>query len=314
MPTFALRLPARAPFRLDLTVWALRRRPHNEIDRFDGRVWRRVLIVGGHPVAIAVAQSRGGARPAIEAALSGPDDRATRDAVAATLARVLRLDLDLAPFYRIARSDRVLAPMVERLRGMRPPRFPSVFEAFGNAVACQQVSLTAGLHVLNRVAGSYGRAGRIDGEAMKSFPDPRLIARARDDDLRALGLSYPKARYLIGLARIALDRRDPGFGSLEALDDAAVAERLRALRGVGRWTAEYVMLRGLGRLNVFPADDVGGTNKLFEWLGVRRKPDYEGVRRLLARWHPYEGLIYLHLLVDALAGRGLFANAANASS
>jgi DNA-3-methyladenine glycosylase II len=314
MATFTLRLAARPPFRLDLTVWALRRRPHNEIDRFDGRVWRRVLIVDRRPVAIAVTQTRAGARPAIEAAVAAPDDRATRTVVAAALARMLRLDLDLAPFYRMARGDRMLAPMAARLSGMRPPRFPSVFEAFGNAVACQQVSLTAGLHVLNRVAAAYGRSCKVDGAAMNSFPDPRLIAPARDGDLRALGLSYPKARYLIGLAQISLDRSDPDFASLEALDDAAAAQRLLALRGVGRWTAEYVMLRGLGRLNVFPADDVGGTNKLCEWLGVRRKLDYEGVRGLLQRWHPYQGLIYLHLLVDALAGRGLVASVPHSDS
>jgi DNA-3-methyladenine glycosylase II len=307
MMKFTLRRAARAPFRLDLTVWALRRRPHNEIDRFDGRVWQRVLLVRGRPVAIAVEQSVGGPRPAIEVAARGTDDRATSDAIAAALEDVLRLDLDLAPFYRMARADRVLAPMVERLRGMRPPRFPTTFEAFANAVACQQVSLTAGLHVLNRVAGAYGRAAGIDGVALKSFADPRLIARASDDDLRALGLSYPKARYLIGLAQSALDRGDPDFGSLAALDDAAASERLRSLRGVGRWTAEYVMLRGLGRLNVFPADDVGGTNRLIEWLGVRGKPDYDGVRRLLARWHPYEGLIYIQLLVDALVSQGVTA-------
>ncbi len=303
MPTFTLRLAARAPFRLDLTVWALRRRPHNEIDRFDGRVWRRVLVVCGRGVAIAVVQARGGARPAIEVEARGADDRATRDAVAAAVTRVLRLDLDLAPFYRIARADRVLAPMAGRLRGMRPPRFPSVFEAFANAVACQQVSLTAGLHVLNRVSSAYGRAARNGRTTMKSFADPRRIARARDDDLRALGLSYPKARYLLGLAQLALDRRDPDFRSLDALDDSAAADRLRALHGVGRWTAEYVMLRGLGRINVFPADDVGGINHLLEWLKVRRRPDYDGVKRLLERWHPYEGLIYIHLLVDALVGK-----------
>jgi DNA-3-methyladenine glycosylase II len=314
MATFTLRLAARPPFRLDLTAWALRRRPHNEIDRFDGRIWRRVLIVRGRPVAIAVEQVSHGARPAIEVTARGADDHTTRDAVADTLTRTLRLDLDLAPFYRIARADRTLAPLVERLRGMRPPRFPSVFEAFSNAVACQQVSLTAGMYVLNRVAGVYGRAGRIDGEAMKSAPDPRLVARAREDDLRALGLSYPKARYLIGLAETAINRGDPDFGSLAALDDAAALEKLRSLHGVGRWTAEYVMLRGLGRLNVFPADDVGGTNTLFKWLGVRRKPDYDGVRRLLARWHPYEGLIYIHLLVDALANRGLIGEVASTNS
>ena len=305
MPSFSIRLRARAPFRLDLTVWALRRRAHNQIDRFDAAVWRRVLVVGGKPVAIAVQQTRTGTRPEIESVARGPRDRATRDAVAAVVSRMLALDLDLAPFYRIANPDTVLRPMAERLRGMKPPRFPSVFEALANAVACQLVSLSAGLHVINRIAAVCGRAASGDPSAIRSFAEPRLIARASEDELRALGLSRPKARYLIGLARIALDRRDPDFASLAALDDAGAIEYLRSLHGVGRWTAEYVLLRSLGRLNVFPADDVGATKFLFRWLGMSGKPDYERVRRLLSRWHPYQGLIYVHLVVNGLAERGL---------
>jgi len=78
-------------------------------------------------------------------------------------------------------------------------------------------------------------------------------------------------------------------------------ERLTELRGVGRWTAEYVLLRGLGRVHIFPGDDVGVRNKLQGWLGLQKPLDYESVQRTLARWHPYEGLIYFHLLLHSLA-------------
>jgi DNA-3-methyladenine glycosylase II len=72
------------------------------------------------------------------------------------------------------------------------------------------------------------------------------------------------------------------------------------LRGVGRWTAEYALLRGLGRLHVFPGDDVGARNNLQRWLGFLEPLDYEGVRRTLARWAPFQGLVYLHLLLNSL--------------
>jgi DNA-3-methyladenine glycosylase II len=71
--------------------------------------------------------------------------------------------------------------------------------------------------------------------------------------------------------------------SFTALDADAVLERLYALQGVGRWSAEYVLLRGLERLHVFPGD-VGAQNKIQEYLGLRKLPDYEAVRRRLARW------------------------------
>jgi DNA-3-methyladenine glycosylase II len=73
---------------------------------------------------------------------------------------------------------------------------------------------------------------------------------------------------------------------------------------VGRWTAEYVLLRGLGRVRVFPGDDVGARNNLRRWLRLRRTLDYEGVRRVLARWSGHAGLVYFHLLLDRLADAG----------
>ncbi len=299
MSKFALTLAARAPFRLDLTVGALRRRAHNRVDLLEDGVWRRVLVLGGEPVAIEARQTAAGARPRIEVvAHASSRARPVREAVAGAVTRMLGLDRDLEPFYRMARRDRALAAMAERGRGMKPPRFASIFETFANAVACQLVSLSAGLHVLNRVSEAYGLAAQTDGGTpMHSFADPSRVVRGSEDRMRELGLSRSKGRYLIDLARAARDARDPDFASLGALDDAGAAARMCAMRGVGRWTAEYVLLRGFGRLNVFPGDDVGGQNHLRAWLGIDTKLDHAAVRKLLQRWHPYEGLIYLHLVL-----------------
>ena len=98
-------------------------------------------------------------------------------------------------------------------------------------------------------------------------------------------------------------RPESSTGTAQPLASDAIA-RLSEIRGVGRWTAEYVMLRGFGRINIFPGDDVGARNKLFEWLGVADAPTYDGVGKMLERWRPYGGLIYLHLIVNAVADGG----------
>lgn len=69
------------------------------------------------------------------------------------------------------------------------------------------------------------------------------------------------------------------------------------LHGIERWSAEHVMLRGLGRLNVFPTDDVAGQKNLHRWLELRKIPTYERASKLLSHWHPYEGLLYFHFLL-----------------
>jgi DNA-3-methyladenine glycosylase II len=304
-------LQPRTPFRLDLTVWALRRRAHNVVDRFEDGVWRRVLILDDSSVAIAAAQTRFGSSPEIEVRISGPRVRSVKEEVAKIVTRMLGLDRDLSGFYRIARRDKRLLELADRLRGMKPVRYATVFEAFANAVACQLVSLSAGMHVLNRLSDAFGILTKLEGVApMRSFPTAATIARSTPDAMRALGLSRQKGEYLIGVAQLALDQNDRDFASIASLaNDDALAQLLK-IRGVGRWTAEYVMLRGFGRIDIFPGDDVGGRNKLFEWFGTDGEPTYARVGEMLKRWHPYAGLIYLHLVVNAAIGGGNLAHSA----
>ena len=293
-------------------MWALRRRAHNIVDRFDDGVWRRILIIGGAPVAVAVTQTRRGSRPEIEVRISAARPDRVKAQAAAIVTMMLGLERDLSDFYRLARGDARLRERADRMRGMKPVRYATVFEAFANAVACQLVSLSAGMHVLNRLAEACGTPGETDGAGapMRSFPTAAAVARSNPDTLRALGLSRQKGEYLIGLARLAIDPRDRDFASIERLGDDDAVARLSRIRGVGRRTAEYAMLRGFGRINIFPGDDVDARNKLFDWLGAAGDPTYGGVCRMLERWRPYGGLIYLHLIVNAVAGGGHLAQSA----
>jgi DNA-3-methyladenine glycosylase II len=76
------------------------------------------------------------------------------------------------------------------------------------------------------------------------------------------------------------------------------------LKGVGRWTAEYVLLRGLGRLDIFPGDDVGARKKLDQFLRKKKPLDYDGLHRAVAGWQPYAGFVYFHLLLARIKKAG----------
>jgi DNA-3-methyladenine glycosylase II len=293
------------PFRLDLTAWALRRRAHNEIDRWDGHVYARVLSVGDDALALSVTQSGPLDAPRLAVTLAdGPEDQHSEALARCSLDKLLGLTIDVSGFAAMAARDPVLHELAARMRGFKPPRFPTVFEALVNAVACQQLSITVGVHLLNRLTAAYGRpvAGTPDGP--RAFPGPHELCRVTPEALKHLGFSMTKARTIIGAAQAVLDG-DLDLEGLESVEDDAAIERLMSLYGVGRWTAEYVMLRGLGRLHIFPGDDVGARNKLERFLDIESKLDYEGVGRVLARWRPYAGLIYLHLLLDSLSEAGL---------
>jgi DNA-3-methyladenine glycosylase II len=110
------------------------------------------------------------------------------------------------------------------------------------------------------------------------------------DDLKHHGFSSIKARTIIATAQAVVT----GRLDLEAprrLEDGAAIERLTGLRGIGRWTAEYVQLRGLGRLHIFPGDDVGAHNKLRYLFGIDTQVDYEAVRRLVAGWDRHASVV-----------------------
>jgi DNA-3-methyladenine glycosylase II len=292
-------IEVKPPFRLDLTVWALRRRPINQIDRWDGTTYRRVVFAGDAPVELAVTQVRSMDRPRLHVDVAGATSRESHTLVHQVLNRVLGLDIDLAPFYGIAIQDPRFNDLAIRFRGMRPPRFPTIFEALVNGVACQQLSLEAGLTLLNRLVASHGQAPQLLRGAGKAFPRPHELARSTPESLRTLGFSRSKGAAIIEIASV-VERQDIRLDQLNSLDDTALRVRLDQLRGVGRWTAEYVLLRGYGRLDVFPGDDIGARKGLHGWLRLTQPLDYERTKKILQQWQPYAGLLYLHLLLKYL--------------
>jgi DNA-3-methyladenine glycosylase II len=307
MSRHTLLLKPTPPFRLDLTVWTLRRRPDNAVDRWDGNIYRRVLPLPAGPAEVVVRQTGPPDAPRLRVAVEGESfNSAARAVVVAALERLLGLRLDLTAFYQFAARHGRLGQLARRFQGMKPPRYATVFEGLANAIACQQVTLTVGIRVLNRLIASYGAAvptGDPTEATVHAFPRPDDVAGLQPDELRRIGFSQQKGRALIELAgAIVAGRFDPT--RLTELSDREAVEHLCALRGVGRWTAEYVLLRGLGRINVFPGDDVGGRNNLQRWLKLEGPLDYEGVRRTLKRWRRFGGLIYLHLLLDHLETAG----------
>jgi DNA-3-methyladenine glycosylase II len=300
----ALILQPVAPFRLDLTVWALRRRARNAIDRWDGVTYRRVIVLGGQPTELAVRQEGSAAKPRLIVNATPPGRTLVeRRQIRSIVGSLLGPGVDLRDWYRMAKGDRRLRPLASRFRGMKPPRFPTMFEALMNGFACQQLSLIVGLELLNRLAAvcnvSHGRGTHV----AYAFPAPHDVALLPPSSYQAIGFSRQKVRALLALAH-GIDRHDTDVEGLEHSDDDAVRARLLALRGVGRWTAEYVMLRGLGRLNVFPGDDVGAQKSLARWLGRPLALDYAGVRKAIEKWQPYAGMVYFHLLLDGLSKAG----------
>lgn len=292
------------PFRLDLTVWTLRRRPDNIVDRWDGKIYRRLLPLPGELVDVAVTQLGLPDAPRLQVTLHGSAlTAATRAAVCSSLERLLGLGIGLEALHQFAASQPQLESLSSRFSGMKPPRFATVFEALINAIACQQVALTLGIRLLNRLAQTCGAAQQRGAEVLHTFPTPENLARSSLAELRQLGFTRQKCDAMIELSQ-AVVSGELDLEQLSLLPDSAAVKHLCQYRGIGRWSAEYVLLRGLGRTHVFPGDDVGGRNNLERWLGTEKLLDYNSVRDALSSWQGYAGLIYFYLLLDRLVAAG----------
>ena len=301
--TFTL-LPV-PPFRLDLlTVWTLRRRPDNAVDRWDGQTYRRALLLPTGLVDVAVTQVEAPESPQLQVSVeSQPLGSKVEAGVASALETLLGLRIDLAGFYQCFARQAQIGQLARHFRRMKPLRFTTVFESVINAIVSQQVTRTLGIRLLNRLTVNYGVAVREGDAAAHAFPRPEDLAALCPADLRQLGFSQQTGRAMIELAK-SITEGGLDLEVLTELPDEEAVKRLCGLRSVGPWTAEYVLLRGLGRTHVFPGGVAGARNNLQRWLHLGSPLDDTQARRILDRWHPNGGLIYFHLLLDRLAEAG----------
>jgi DNA-3-methyladenine glycosylase II len=289
-------LPVVAPYRLDLTVSALRRLSTNIVDLFTPeRAYVRALARVDEPVIVRVAQV---AKRALSVAIEG--DARNDDAVLAVVGRMLGADIDLGKFYRSAVPVSWLAPLVERMRGVKPPRYPSLWEACVNAIVFQQISLRAASAVMHRLTISLGRSLRADDipVPLYLFPDAETVQRATDRRLNAAGLSANKIATLRRVAD-ALSSGSLDASALERCTSPDAAVILRRIKGIGPWTAAIILLRGLGRLDVFPANDSSVANNMAFVAG----PEPLDVPRVVDDLGPQRGMLYFHLLLARLDAR-----------
>ena len=191
----------------------------------------------------------GGREVRIEAAPGGVDvEPHDEHEIEREVLTLLGAPFDLDAFYAWATEDEVLLRLRPSLAGFRPPLAPDPFEALVTSITAQQVSLHSAFAMRSRLIERYGEPGRL----AFAFPTRERLARASEDDLRAVGFSGRKAEYVIGLARSDLD-----LHALAALPDDEVKARLVAVRGLGEWTADWFLARHLAGRTRWPAGDLG---------------------------------------------------------
>ncbi|HEX5385884.1 MAG TPA: DNA-3-methyladenine glycosylase 2 family protein [Gemmatimonadales bacterium] len=177
-------------------------------------------------------------------------------------------------------ADPALAAVIRRAGRitLRPEPTQSLFAALLRSIVYQQLSGKAAATIHRRVLALF---------APKRHPSAADLLAVSDDQLRAAGLSRNKTAAVRDLARRTLDGTVPRLAHVHRLDDEAVIERLTAVRGVGRWTAEMILMFRLGRADVLPLGDLGVRKGFQRTYGMRRLPSPVTIERRAERWRPY---------------------------
>jgi DNA-3-methyladenine glycosylase II len=264
-------------------------------NRVDGDVFRRVLRIDDRLVPYEVRPQGSVDHPRLR--IDARSARTTRvaDAIAQEVRAVFGLDFDLVGFYRMAKADPVLAGLGERLYGLRPTLAPTALEMLVGAICAQQVNLPFAFTLRARLVRRWGVRVVISGQSVWAFPEAGALARARPSALRAIQFSRAKAVAIRGVAH-ALDSGELDADGLAVAPEAEVIERLTALRGLGRWTADWFLARCLGRGGICPAGDLGVRKAFTHYYGRGRTPSEEAIRRRARAWGPYQNLAVHYLL------------------
>ena len=293
--SFSLR--PRGAFSLERTADRLVRFPE-VVDHFRDGSYQRLLDADGALVRVRVTQQGPPSRAVLRVRLDGKGARsaAAREAARRLLAVALGSAVDVRPFYALFRDDPLLGTAIAHHRGLRIAGSPTLWECLVTAVLSQQINLDFAYSIRSDLARAFGRRARFDGETLIAFPRPERVARESEARLREFRLSAAKAGTILRLARAFTD------GSLDAAEleqrsDEEVVAVLTALKGIGRWTAEVALLRGLARPDAFPAGDLGIVKRLA--TALRGKPASEAqMRRMSRAWSPHRSLALIYLYAE----------------
>lgn len=292
-----------APFAFRLALQYLRRSPSSIVECITEDSYARALEINGKDVLLVV---RGGLEESgplaveLAGATLGPPERAAGEQI---VRRLFQTDQDLSELYERAGSfDAPFARLVHRFRGLRPIQIPDLFETIAWAIIGQQINTRFAAKCKRALVERYGGRLELDGQEWLIFPGPERVARLSESDLAAIQFSRQKIRYVLGLAReIADGRLDlEGLRSMPA-DDAQA--RLQEIVGIGRWTAEYVLMRGLGHRDAIPAADGGLRQIIGRAYGFGRLASEAEVRELAegwAGWRSYAAFYWWAALQEAI--------------
>ena len=218
-----------------------------------------------------------------------------RDAVSNYVKEWFDLTTDLAPFYKLAKHDPLLQKPIKEFYGLRTLGIPDLFEALCWGILGQQINLTYAYTLKRRLVENFGDYVDWNGRKHWIFPSPEVIANLDVEDLATLKMTTRKCEYLIDIAQLITEGKLSKESLLQIQDVKQAEKQLTSIRGIGPWTAHYVLMRCLRFPSAFPIDDVGLHNAIKFITGSEKKPTKNEIKEFAANWTNWESYATFYL-------------------
>ena len=287
-----LTLPIPMHFSWPETLRNLGRNAQDGLQQVEGEAVYKALMIEGQAFVVRVSLGSG------ELLLETDNVQLPAKVQAQVLAYVrqwLDTDRDLSPFYELLAHDMAFSYMPERFAGLRLTQMPSLHEAISWCIIGQQINLAFAFTLKNRLVARFVREVEGFDKRLALFPAPGILANADEQELRQMQLSGSKAAAIVRTSAMVAEG-SLSVQNLQALP--ALSERLAALtaiRGVGPWTANYVLMRSLGQMDVAPYGDAGLRAALYKHGLIIDTKDRTSEAAILARYPGWQAYLTFYL-------------------
>jgi DNA-3-methyladenine glycosylase II len=269
----------------------LNRSPFECLHSVQDQRWRKLLKLSDRTILIEVAMSSGNLKVH---PLNTQLTLSEQTTVISYVWEVFDLARDLQPFYEHMKQDPVLGLLCQTYYGLRLIGIPELFEALSWSIIGQQINLTFAYKLKQRFVHSMGEKLHFEGQDYFLFPLAGKVANMSPGDFSDWQFSTSKAQYLIGVAKAIYEAKISKANLLKIPDVESLASLLQ-LKGIGPWSAHYVMMKCLRMTNAYPVGDVGLHNALKASLGHSAKPSIAELDTFGKRWHPWQAYATFYL-------------------
>ena len=294
-------LHALAPFNFDLTAQIFGS-GDKQIRTYSNGQFTQVLKLNGKLSLVKLASVGTVEQPKITVELKSKSPVTLQDKQKAEEAVkfIFNLNFDLGSFYSEVKNDCTMTQIVQHLYGLKNPTTPTVFEALVDSIVEQQISIKVAHALEERLVKKFGENFTLNDETYYAYPTPQNIASVSVEEIQDCGLSQRKAQYIQQTAELIVH----GKLDLEHLktlqNPEEIIYELDAIRGIGVWTAELTMLRGMQKLDALPADDLGVRRVISRYYCGGKPIKTAEARQIAKSWGRWKGLAAFYLIVSEI--------------